>query len=98
MAVTTDKLSYVNKENVSITVTVTDGTNLVGGVAVHVALTTANGRLLGGNGTTNNDGVAKFRYKVNSGRDGVGPYTVDADSTKTGYDPGSGSIPFEVTR
>ena len=91
VTVTTNEPSYVNKETVGITVTVTDGTNPVSGAAVHVVLTTASGRTLAGNATTNGNGVATLNYKVNSKRDGVGTYTVDAT------DPGSGSTTFEVT-
>lgn len=57
VAVTTNE-SYVNKENVQIKVTVTDGTNPVSGAAVRVVLTTASGRKLAGNATTNGSGAA----------------------------------------
>ena len=98
VTVTTDEDSYVNRENVQITVTVTDGTNPVEDADVQVVVTTANGNKLAGDGTTNNDGVAKFRFKVNSKRHGVGTYTVDATASKDGFESGSGSTTFKVTK
>ena len=95
---TTDKASYVNKKTVLITVMVTDGTNAVEGAAAHVVVTTANGKKLAGDGTTNKEGVAQFKYKVNSKRDGVGTYTVDPTASKDGFTSGSGSTTFEVTK
>ncbi len=97
VSVTTDKVSYVNRENVQITVTVTDGANPVAGVAVHVEVAGANGNKRAGDGTTDGNGVAKFQYKVNSRRDGVGTYTLDATASKAGFNSGSGSTTFEVT-
>lgn len=97
VTVATDKASYVNRENVDITVTVTDGTSPVGGAGVSVTLTTANGNVLAGSGTTDDFGIARFRYKVNARRDGGGIYTVVAGASKAGYNSGSGSTTFEVT-
>lgn len=68
----------------------TDGTNPVAGAAVHVAVKTASGRNLAGNNTTDGSGVAPFTLKVNSKRDGVGTYTVDATASKDGFESGSG--------
>ena len=97
--VTTDEDSYVNREKVKITVTVTDGTNPVEGAAVRVEITTANKRLgLAADGNTNIEGVANFTYKVNSGRDGEGTYTVEARASKDGFNSGSDSTTFEVTK
>ncbi len=98
ISVETDNGSYVNREQVLITVTVTDGTNPVEGAAVHVDLTTANEKKFAGEGTTDESGVAKFIYKVNSKRDGVGTYTLDATASKAGYTSGSGSTTFAVTK
>ena len=95
---TTDKASYVNKEQVEITVTVANGANPVEGAAVHVEITTGNERFrLVGDGNTDVEGVATFKYKINSKRDGVGTYTVDATASKDGFESGSGSKTFEVT-
>jgi serine protease len=96
VSVTTDKSSYTNRETVTITVNVTDGTNPVSSAAVSVVITTANGRTFSGSGTTNTSGVATFTHRVNTNRDGVGTYKVDATATKDGYDPGSASTNFLV--
>lgn len=88
--------SYVHRENAIITANVTDGTNPVEGAVVQITITTANGGTLGCSPTTNKDGVAQCRYKVNSKRDGVGTYTVKANASKSGYNSGSDSTTFEV--
>ena len=98
VTVATDKASYVNREKVLIAVTVTDGATSVSGATVHVEITTAKGNRLAGDGNTNAEGVAKFTYKVNSKRDGVGTYTVNANASKAGFNPGSGSTTFQVTK
>ena len=82
-------------DTVYITVTVTDP---VAGAAVHVALETANGKNLAGNNTTNGSGVAGFTYKVNPKKDGEGTYSVVATASKDGFESGSGSTTFEVTK
>ena len=74
--VTTDKASYVNRESAIITAHVTDGTNPISGAAVLIEVTTANGKKLGCAPTTDGSGDAKCQYKVNSKRDGVGPYDI----------------------
>lgn len=98
VTVTTNKPSYVNFERVQITVTVTDGTSPVSGAAVHMDVTTANGRKVAGNGTTDANGIAKFQVFVISSLYGVGTYTVDATAAKTGFTGGSGSTTFKVLR
>lgn len=95
VTVETDKASYVHGEQAKIKVTVTDGVNPVSGAAVTVTLTTANGRLLSGSSQTNDQGVANFTYKVNSKRDGVGTYTLDAEACKNDI-CANGSTTFEV--
>jgi subtilisin family serine protease len=97
VTVVTDKASYVNRETVLITVTVTDGVNPVEGAAVHMVLRTASGRVLTADGITNSQGVALFTHKILSRRDGVGTYNADATAEKSGYDGGAGSTTFEVT-
>ena len=96
VTVTTDKPSYVHREKVLITTTVTDGTNPVAGAVVQIKVTTANGSTLGCSPTTDSAGIAKCTYKVNSKRDGTGTYTVDVTASKSGYDSGSDSTTFEV--
>jgi hypothetical protein len=99
ITVVTDKPTYVNREMVTITVTVTDGTNPVSGAAAHVEIQTANGKFaLVGDGSTNENGVARFKYKVNSNRDGIGTYTVNVIASKAGFNSGSGSTTFQVTQ
>ena len=83
--VETDKGSYSNRETVNIAVTVTDGSaNPIAGAEVSVTLTTANGRRLSGSGGTDQGGIAKFTYKVNAKRDGIGEYTVGAEACNNG--------------
>ncbi|GEM_PF-841725 len=99
VVVGTDKVTYVNRDTVTITATVKDGSGAgVGGAAVHLDLTTASGGRLAGDATSDANGTAKFTYKVNSKRDGIGPYLAYVTATKSGYDLGAGSTTFEVTR
>jgi hypothetical protein len=97
VTVVTDKASYVNRETVLFTVTVTDGANPVQGAAVHLVLHTASGRTLAADGVTDSQGVVHFTHKILSKRDGVGTYNADATATKSGYVGGAGSTTFEVT-
>jgi len=97
VTVSTDAPSYVDGDNVFITVLVTDGTNPVEGVSVHVELTTANGSILSGDGITDANGVTLFRYTVNTDLHGIGTYSLSATASKTGYVTGTGSSTFEVT-
>ena len=94
----TDKFSYVNGNRVSFTATVTDGASRISGVAVSLTLVTASGRQVNYNATTDSNGIAKFQYKINSSRDGVGAYTATVAGSKSGYNSGSGSATFTVTR
>jgi hypothetical protein len=98
VAVSTDKASYVHRETVLITFTVTDGLARVPGAAVHLDLRTAKGNRYSGNGTTDANGVVRFSYTVNSKRDGVGTYIVTGTATKSGYNPGTGTTTFMVTK
>jgi hypothetical protein len=98
VAVVTDKSSYVSGNRVYFTATVTDGVNRVSGVAARLTLVTANGRQVVYNATTDSNGRAKFQYKINSGRDGVGTWRGTVVGTKTGYNSGSGTATFQVTR
>lgn len=98
VTVSTDKGIYVNREKVLITVSVTHGTNPVSGAAVHIDVKTPKGRTIQKDGTTDGNGDAKFRHKVNSKRDGVGTYKVKATAVKAGFESGIGSTEFEVTK
>lgn len=95
--VSTDNSSYQNRQTVYITVNVTDGTDAVGGAAVRVEITTAKGKTVTRDGTTDANGIATVKYKVNSRKDGTGTYTVNANANKDGYESGSDSTTFEVT-
>lgn len=96
--VTTDKLSYVNKNTASITTTVSAGTTVVAGAAVQVTLVTANGKRYVANGTTSTAGTVLVRYGIRSSIDGIGTYTVTSTASKTGYTTGTGTVKFSVTK
>ena len=86
-----DKTSYVSREKALITVSVTDGADPVDAAAVHIEITTANGKKMVDDGTTDANGVAVFEHRVNFKRDGGGTYSVVATASKDGYESGSGS-------
>jgi subtilisin family serine protease len=98
VSVVTDKSSYVNGNRVSFTATVTDGASRISGVAAALTLVTANGRQVNYNVTTDSNGIAKFQYKINSNRDGVGTCTATVTASQSGSNSGSGSATFMVTR
>ncbi len=93
--VRTDKGTYTIGERMLITVTVTADGSAVEGVAVDVQIITPTGKRYVGEVTTDSVGEAAFKFKIKK-PDGAGTYNVDADASKSGYDPGSGSITFEV--
>jgi serine protease len=97
-SVVANKASYANKETAVITVTVKDENNAaVSGASVSVQITTANGKLYSGSGTTGSDGTATFNQRINSRADGVGTYTVTASATKDGITSNTAETQFEVT-
>ncbi len=96
VSVATDKDIYVNRENVMIFTHVTDGDTNLSGVTVMVVITTAKGKKLYCSPITDDDGIARCRYKVNANRDGYGIYDVVVNATKSGYTSGSASTKFEV--
>ncbi len=98
VSVATDKSSYVSGNRVNFTATVTDGVNPVSGAAATLALVTASGRQVNFNATTDSNGIARFQYKINSSRDGLGTYTATVTGSNSGYNSGSGSATFTVTR
>ena len=65
----------------------------VASAAVHFTVTTPL-RTLGCDATTGNDGAASCTYKVNTKRDGVGTFVVDAPASKAGYTDGTGTTTF----
>jgi subtilisin family serine protease len=96
VTVTTDKTTYSDRQNVLITVTVTDGTNPVQGASVNVTLTDAKGVVKVYTGTTGTDGKVTFSYRINIRKGGTGTYMLNATATKSGYLDGSGSTTFLV--
>ncbi|MFQ6026862.1 MAG: S8 family serine peptidase, partial [Dehalococcoidia bacterium] len=100
VSVTTDKASYVHKDDafIDVVVTETDANGAaMGGVSVSVLITTAKGNTLSASNTTGSNGMAKFRYRVNSKRDGKGTYNVEATATMSGYPTEKGYGQFQVT-
>jgi len=98
VVVYTDKDIYVTGDTVLITVKVTENTDLgdpVGGASVHVTILTQGKFSYGGDGTTNDNGIAQWSFKIKA-PDGKGTFTVIADASKEGYEPGSDSTTFEV--
>ena len=95
--VVTNKASYVNREKVTITVTVKDNNNApVASVTVTTLITTANGTKTTLTGTTNTSGVVSFTYSINSRKTGTGIYAVGVTAVKTGYVSATASTYFTV--
>jgi subtilase family serine protease len=96
VSVSTDKSSYTHRSTVHITVTVTSNSHPVSGASVNLTITKPNGSTSHGTSTTNSSGQAYFSYYI--GRYApTGTYTVSAQASASGYNPGSGSITFQVT-
>ena len=95
--VQTEKASYENSEEASITVSVVDVAGPVDGVAVRVEVTDAEGNSLGGEAVTGADGAANLTCRIDTARDGAGTYAVDAAVSKAGYDSARSSTTFQVT-
>ena len=94
--VTDDEEVLKDGDKVELTVTVGDGSNSVEGAAVHIDVTTGNGNRLALDGTTDGDGEAEFKIRVNAREDGCGKYTVDAIASKHEFNPGSGLVTYDV--
>jgi len=95
MTVATDGSTYANRDTVRMTAVVTDGSNPVVSATVHFTVT-APLKTLACDATTDGNGTASCAYKVNTKRDGVGTFTVDATASKAGYTEGSDSTTFTV--
>ena len=91
-----EKPSYENSEEASISVSVVDATGPVGGAAVRLQVTSAEGDRLGGEAVTSDDGAASLTCRIDTARGGAGTYVVDASASKAGYDPARCSTTFEV--
>ena len=96
--VSTTKPSYGNREKAAILVSVTDGVSAVGGASVAVVVTSSKGVRTSLNGTTASNGVAMFSYTVNSTKQGIGTYRIDATVTKSGYTSATDLTTFLVTK
>jgi hypothetical protein len=96
--VSTTKPSYVNREKTTILVSVTDLVSAVNGASVSVVVTSSKGTRTTLNGTTAANGVATLSYTVNSTKQGVGTYRVDATVSKSGYTGATDATTFLVTK
>lgn len=96
VSVATDKSVYGDRELVTITVTVTDGSAPVAGASVSGTVTTANGGTKTFSGLTSTSGTVTASFKSFIRKDGAGTYTVDASASLSGYTDGSGSTTFLV--
>jgi subtilisin family serine protease len=96
--VDTDKTSYVLRETVYITVTVTedDGNGQkIEGASMQTEITTASDRKYTKDGVSDSDGKVTFKFKIKK-PDGTGTYSVTANAFKSGYKSGSGVTSFNV--
>lgn len=94
--VDTNKSTYVNKEKVTITVTVTSGGTPVGSTSVTAVVTAANNTKTTLTGTTGTNGVATLTYTINSRKGGTGTYGIAVTTAKTGYVSATASTTFLV--
>lgn len=96
VSVQTNKTTYRLGETVTITVLVKNTSGIAAsGAAVHIDITTANGRKYSGDGTTGANGTTVFKLRPKSS-DGKGIYTVAATASKSGYNQGTGGTTFLV--
>lgn len=96
VTVASDKTSYTRNETAAITVQVTAGNGPVAGAAVHLVITTANGKLKPFDGSTDASGMATFLYRINPKTDGAGLYAVSATASASGFISGSASSSFSA--
>jgi serine protease len=96
VSVSTEYTAYRIGDRVYITVEVSDDSSgePVVGATVEIQIITPNKQYTSG-ATTNAAGVAEFQFKIKK-PDGIGKYTINADASVSGYDPGSGSTTFLV--
>jgi len=96
--VVTDKTSYVLRETVYITVTVTEDDEngqKIEGASMQTEITTASDRKYTKDGVSDSDGKVTFKFKIKK-PDGTGTYNVTANAFKSGYKSGSGVSSFNV--
>ncbi len=95
--VATNKPIYVNREKVTITVTVKDNNNApVASASVTTVVTSANGTKTTLTGITGTTGVVSFTYSLNTRKTGTGLYSVGVTAVKTGYISAIASTTFTV--
>lgn len=80
----------------TITIKVSDGTNVVDSASVSSTLTYASGTKFDFSGPTDSNGEYSYPKKI-SGNANCGTYIVTAEASKTGYISGSSSTNFQVT-
>jgi thermitase len=95
VSASTDKASYKNRDKVQMTATVTDGSAAIASAAVHFVLT-APDRTATCDATTDSTGKATCQYTVNTRRDGVGTFYLNATASKAGYTDDTSSTSFSV--
>jgi subtilisin family serine protease len=98
VSVATDAMSYVQRDTVNITVLVSSANGAISGATVSVVISTTSGRTLTSTATTDSTGKAVVQYQANAKRDGSGTYTVTAAASMAGYNSGSASTTFKVSR
>ena len=98
VTVSTDKASYKSGQYATITAHVTDGSAPVASASVAITIATPNGKLYSGSALSGASGDAVFSFRTNGKKDGYGTYTATADASKSGYDAGSVSATFAVTK
>ncbi len=96
VAVITDDKALKDGDKARITGTVTAGHGPVDGAIVHLDVTTGNGSHRALDGSTDGQGEARFRMRVDSTADGCGRYAVGATASRDGFAPTGGSAAFEV--
>ena len=89
VTVTTDEAIYEDRDRIRILVTVTDGTSPVLNTVIHLALSTENGTKVVGRATAEKKGRAEFRFRVDTGTDGCGIYTLNGTASKAGFSSGN---------
>jgi len=98
VVVSTAKPAYVNREKAAILASVTDGVGAVAGATVSVVVTSPKGTRTTLSGSTAANGVVTVYYTVNSTKQGVGTYRIDASTSKSGYTAATDSTTFLVTK
>jgi PKD repeat protein len=95
VSISTDNSTYSRGDRVFITVNVSDElSEPAGGAVVDIQITTQNKQYTN-SATTNAAGVVEFQFKIKK-PDGTGVYTINAEASVSGYNPGSGSTTFLV--